>query len=153
MDSDGSIGTRGVAGYTSKSEQLARGVLELALSLGQKATLGKGDATLYGRRVSDRWRVCFSPTVKAVSLPRKADRLKEYLERCGESALSRLAQRYIRNVVPDETAATTGIAVDSPSRLVLAGRQRVPVQSSWKPPGPGPGQRWIAPTNARSRSL
>ena len=132
MDSDGTIGEQGRAEYTSKSERLARGVLELALSLGQKATLRRGDAKLYGRRISDKWRVFFGPTLNVVSLPRKADRLREFLEMRRATPLSRLAQRYIREVVPAGMAATSGISVDS-SLLVLAGRQMVPVRTTSMP--------------------
>ena len=81
MDSDGHIDQRGLAEYTSISVKLARGVLELALTLGQKAVLGQGVATLDGRVISDKWRVCFTPTVCAASLPRKTDRLTGFLAR------------------------------------------------------------------------
>ena len=69
MDSDGHIDARGLAEYTSISHSLALGVLELALTLGQKAVLGKGVATLDRRVISDKWRVCFTPTIYPASLP------------------------------------------------------------------------------------
>ena len=133
MDSDGHIDQRGVAEYTSISHRLALGVRELALTLGQKAALGRGVATLYGRPISDKWRVFFTPTIYAASLPRKADRLTEFLERREGIPLTRLMQRYIRAACYTGTWKTTEIAVDSPSRLFLAGRSMIPALSAGPP--------------------
>ena len=83
----------------------------------------KGVATLYGRPISDKWRVCFTPTIYAASLPRKTDRLTEFLDRREGIPLTRLMQRYIRAASYAGTRKTTGIAVDSPSHLFLAGRE------------------------------
>ena len=133
MDSDGHIDDRGLAEYTSISHRLALGVLELALTLGQKAVLGRGEATLYRRVISDKWRVLFTPTICAASLPRKTDRLSGFLERREGIPLTRLMQRYIRATYYAGTRKTTGIAVDSPSRLFLAGRSMIPALSSGPP--------------------
>ena len=129
MDSDGYIADRGVAEYTSISQPLARGVLELALTLGQKAVLGKGVATLYGRVISDKWRVLFTPTIYVASLPRKADRLTRFLGRRQRRPLTRLMQWYVRAAPYDGIRRTTEIAVDSPSRLFLAGQSMIPALS------------------------
>ena len=127
MDSDGTIGADGHAEYTSKSEQLARGVLELALSLGQKATLRKGDAKLYGRVVSNKWRVHFRPTRQVASLPRKAERLCNLLElKRGANSLRR-RHRYIRSVTPAGAAEVIALEFDSPYAVFLAGPQMQPV--------------------------
>ena len=133
MDSDGHIDQRGLAEYTSISHSLALGVLELALTLGQKAVLGQGVATLYGRAISDKWRVLFTPTIYAASLPRKADRLTGFLERREGIPLTRLMQRYICAAYYAGTRRTTEIAVDSPSRLFLAGRSMIPTLSAGPP--------------------
>ena len=134
MDSDGYIADRGVAEYTSISHQLARGVLELALTLGQKAVLRKGEATLNGRVISDKWRILFTPTICVASLPRKADRLTRFLERREGIPLTRLMQRYVRTVhYARPLMGTTEIAVDSPSNLFLAGRSMIPALSAGPP--------------------
>ena len=133
MDSDGHVDQRGLAEYTSISHRLALGVLELALTLGQKAVLGQGVATLDGRVISDKWRVLFTPTIYAASLPRKMDRLTGFLERRDGIPLTRLMQRYIRAASYVGTRRTTGIAVDSPSRLFLAGRSMIPALSGGPP--------------------
>ena len=134
MDSDGHIeGRAGFAEYMSISEKLARGVLELALTLGQKATISKGDATLNGRRISDKWRILFAPTIEAASLPRKVDRLAEFLKTREAITLPRVSQRYIRNVEAAAAQAATCIEVDSSSRMFLAGQYLIPVPSA-RPP-------------------
>ena len=135
MDSDGTIDRRnGVAEYTSISERLARGVLELLLTLGQKATMTRvvDGAKLYGRIICDDWSVNFSPTIMAVSLPRKVGKLAGPLERRTAPALSRLDQRYIRGVEPHGVGPTTCMAVNSHSGLFLAGRQMIPVSARRK---------------------
>ena len=128
MDSDGTVANNGHAEYTSISEALARGVLELALSLGQKATLRKGVAKLYGRIFPDKWRVHFNPTCQVAWLPRKAQRLTGYLEWRKTIPLTRLHQRYIRSVVAGGNRETTAIGVDSPSGMFLAGDHMIPVR-------------------------
>ena len=135
MDSDGTIDRRnGVAEYTSISERLARGVFELLLTLGQKATIKRvvDGAKLYGRIICDDWSVGFSPRVMVVSLPRKVETLAGYLERRTAPALTRLDQRYIRAVEPQGVGPTTCIAVDSHSGLLLAGQQMIPVSARRK---------------------
>ena len=131
MDSDGCVSrSTGKAEYTSISEHLSRGALELTLSLGQKATRKKGDAMLYGRRISDKYRVTFAPTICVFSLPRKEADLKDHLERRGHIKLPRVAQRYIRSVEPEGAVSTVCIVVDSPTRMFVAGEQMIPVRSS-----------------------
>ena len=136
IDSDGYVDPRnGCVEFTSTSEKLARGTLELVLSLGQKATMAQDEAKLNGECVSERWRVILAPTIEAASLSRKRERLHPLIEnRKNENRkntpLARTDQRYIREVRPAGTAATTCITVDSPSRLFLAGRQMVPTHNS-----------------------
>ena len=126
MDSDGHIDDRGQAEYTSISPQLAQGVMELAISLGQKAGVHKGLATLYGRVVSDKYRILFAPTIQVAGLPRKEGRLAPALQYRDQATLPRPAQRYINSVIPSGRWATTSIAVDSPYAMVLAGRTMIP---------------------------
>ena len=133
MDSDGHVDTRGQAEYTSILKRLAHGVLELALSLGQKATMHLGRATLYGKFVSDNWRIRFAPTINVAGLPRKSDRLTEALQQRQQASLPRPAQRYIRLVEFVGQCATTCVAVDSPSHMVLAGRAMIPTLAAGPP--------------------
>ena len=131
MDSDGCVDRRsGQAEFTSISEHLSKEALVLVLSLGQKATRNKGDAMLYGRRISDKYRVTFAPTICVFSLPRKAEVLMETLERRRRVKLPRVVQRYIRSVEPAGADSTVCIVVDSPTRMFVAGEQMTPVRSS-----------------------
>ena len=127
MDSDGTISSGGHAEYTSKSEQLAVGVLELALSLGQKATLRKGEAKLYGVVVSEKWRVHFRPTRQVASLPRKVERIRDLRNPIRGTNSLRLRHRYIRSVIADGDAEVIALQLDSPYAVFLAGPQMQPV--------------------------
>ena len=130
MDSDGYIDEiRGGAEFVSTSQTLAKGVRELLLTLGQKATLSKGKATLNGVFISYKWRVHFTPTIMVMSLPRKAQRLTKFLEARSARRLTRLNQRYIRAVKPMGVRPTICLAVDSHSGMFLAGEHMIPVQS------------------------
>ena len=125
MDSDGTIAPNGHAEYTSISKTLAAGVLELALW--QKATLRKDLAKLYGRVISDNWRVHFSATLMVATLPRKVDRLRPALARREPIPLTRLDQRYIRNVSPCGKGEVTAIRLAAGHRFFLAGAHMIPV--------------------------
>ena len=134
VDSDGYLNPVGGAiEFTSTREQLAKGALELALSLGQKATLNKGDASMNGRWISKKWRVCFAPSIMAASLPRKADLVKEFVDKMRRVVLPRRAQRYIRSVELAGEHPTTCILVDSHSRMLLVGEHMIPVRASGLP--------------------
>ena len=126
MDSDGHVDRRGQAEYTSISEKLALGVLELALTLGQKATIHPGKATLNGRIISDKFRVLFAPTIRVMWLYRKAVRLEPALRYREQAVLPRPRQRYIKSVTPAGCGGTVQVMVDSPCRLILAGRAMIP---------------------------
>ena len=126
MDSDGHVDHRGQAEYTSISEKLALGVLELALTLGQKATIHQGKATLNGQVVSDKFRILFAPTIRVMWLYRKAVRLEPALRYRERAVLPRPRQRYIKSITPAGCGRTVQIVVDSPCRLILAGRAMIP---------------------------
>ena len=138
MDSDGHIApAAGTAAFTSTSEALAQGTFELALSLGQKATLRKGNATLNGRRISDQWRVCYSPTIVAVSLPRKVAELHPHMNRRRRAGVARTDQRYIRSIEHVGEELTVCVAAESFNRMMLAGQHMVPVRTAGVPGDPG----------------
>ena len=134
MDSDGYFELeRRPAEFTSTSELLAKGTHELSLSLGQKATMREGDAVLDRRWISEKWRVCFTPSRVLASLPRKAARAARLLERRQHVILPRTVQRYIRSVVPVTEHPTTCLLVDSPCRMLLVGESMIPVRTSGLP--------------------
>ena len=130
MDSDGCVDHRGQAEFTSISEVLSRGVLELALTLAQKATRRKGDAKLYGRRISDKWRGTFAPTIYVFSLQRKAEVQKGPMERRGRVTTPQGGTA----VHPLRRAGTHGRnymhCCGFPTRMFLAGEHMIPVRSA-----------------------
>lgn len=73
IDADGHLCENGTYDYISISKQLAYDVVYLARSLGLAAYCARKDARLYGRFISDAWRVCISGDLSAVPclLPRK----------------------------------------------------------------------------------
>lgn len=75
VDTDGYVAPDGQVEFCSTSEELARHVLELVRSLGVKASLIQGDATLSGQFISRKYRVMFY-MADAARLPRKAARCR-----------------------------------------------------------------------------
>jgi len=127
MDTDGSIATSGQCEFTATSRALAEGVLELALSLGLKATLREGSATLNGVRISAKYRVgFFAPWDRPVfRLKRKADR-----QAATHSRRSLSADRRIVSCRPVQPVPVRCITVDSPDSMFLCGRGMVPTHNS-----------------------
>lgn len=79
MDTDGHIETNGVrAEFCTTSKTLAHSVRELLISLGYRTRLGTGVASIYGRPISDKYRIRFRPTPDApvVRVQRKSRRVK-----------------------------------------------------------------------------
>ena len=115
--------------FTSTSRKQAQGVLELAISLGRKATLSQEETMPEGQQVPEKWRVTL-PDTRA-------------------EGLARTNQRYIQAVEEAGVTSTTCITVDSPSGLFLAGKEMAPTHNTKiavdlmdemeAPPHPGPG--------------
>ena len=120
VDTDGYVSpVSGQVEYCSTSERLARGVAELVWSLGAKATLAEGRATLDGRDIGPKYRVMFM-LADAASLPRKAPYCRD--SRVGDT-------RYV-TAAPVESVPVRCIEVDSPSHLYLVGRSLLPTHNS-----------------------
>lgn len=76
IDTGGYVAPDGQVEFCSTNEELARHTLQLVRSLGVKASLIQGDATLDGRLVSRKYRVMFY-MAGAARLPRKAARCRD----------------------------------------------------------------------------
>ena len=126
IDSDGHVYADGAVEFTSKSIRLAEGVRELALSLGMKATVRESRERGVERRVSKHYRVRFTPTMPAATLPRKADVATEFIMRRPKDASLRIARRRISEVQEGGIRTTRCISVDSQWGMMLVGRQMVP---------------------------
>lgn len=123
MDTDGHATVSGACEYDGVNELLVRGVLELVLSLGIKATMTTGTARLNGRAISDKYRVKFTTTLPVFHLPRKVQRLPSTTRRTTQF-------RYLKSCDRVESVPTKCIAVDSPSRMYLAGRSFIPTHNT-----------------------
>lgn len=75
IDTDGHVAPDGQVEFCSVNEELARHTLQLVRSLGVKASLIQGDATLDGQFISRKYRVMFY-MAGAARLPRKAARCR-----------------------------------------------------------------------------
>lgn len=123
MDTDGTCMKDRTCEFTSMNERLAKGVLELALGLGLKATMNEGRATLRGRDCGLKYRVRFVSSEPIFTLPRK-------LSRQGVDIPPRIAGRIIVACDPVPSVPVKCIEVDAPSHLFLAGRECIPTHNS-----------------------
>ena len=129
MDTDGTIeAARGQVEFCSTLRPLAEAVRFLARSLGWRATLRIGRATLNGRDCGPKYRVQFTPKTSdpfcPFRLPRKAARIGGTDGGKGRATLS------IASIEPVEPRAVRCIQVESPDGLFLAGRDLIPTHNS-----------------------
>ncbi|WP_446210795.1 LAGLIDADG family homing endonuclease [Micromonospora sp. IBSANI012] len=125
LDTDGTINTtRGQVEFCSMNSHLATAVLQLARSLGWRATLRTGRATLAGRDCGEKLRVFFTPVRTDPFVPfrlaRKRDRVKELDGGKGRSTLSIAA---ITQVEPVPLCSIQVAALDG---MVVLGDHFVP---------------------------
>ena len=124
MDSDGSCRAADrVCEFTTIYQHLAAQVHELVCGLGFKATLIEDDATLYGRVISRKYRVCFTADRPIFALPRKLA-----AQRIGTRARSKA--RVIVACDLEPSVPVRCIEVDSPSHLFLVTRAFIPTHNS-----------------------
>jgi hypothetical protein len=125
MDSDGcACKDSGGVEFTSTSLRLAEGTLELINSLGWKARICEGRATIKGRDCGPKYRIKFKPSKYVFRLERKRALQKLATRRT-------TAFRYVVNCEKIAPEPMRCIAVDSPSRLYLAGRTMVPTHNTF----------------------
>jgi hypothetical protein len=126
LDSDGCCASDGSVEFTSTKFGLAESVRELLVSLGHKARVYSGRATLYGKDCGPKWRVYARPRENVFRLARKGARI-----RTGAKQANRTSHRYIIDVKPIDSVPVKCIEVDSPSHLYLAGEAMIPTHNSW----------------------
>jgi phage terminase large subunit-like protein len=125
MDTDGGWSGANVE-YTSTLRVLAEATAELARSLGQKAVVREGRATLNGRDCGPKWRVRWTPTVNCFRLQRKAA-----LFRVAGPQMFRRHHRMIVGAEPIVPRPMRCITVDSPNHMYLCGESMIPTHNSW----------------------
>lgn len=124
MDTDGTSDLRGHCEFTTTSEHLADDVHELLVGLGVKVHRGEGDARLYGRWISRKYRLTFQSEFPVFRLTRK-------LERQQSARQSQFAmQRSVVAITPVESVPVKCIQVDSPRHLYLAGQDMIPTHNT-----------------------
>ena len=127
LDTDGTVSPQGTVHFDNTNEQLARDVLELALSLGYRATMTSRPARLNGKACGSVYRVAFTCRESPFRLARKS---AAHRQRCGSVTPARVTQRYITHVRPVDSVPVRCITVDSASHLFLAGRQFIPTHNT-----------------------
>lgn len=118
IDTDGHVAPDGQVEFVSIRSELAGAVQELVRSLGVKAQLIEGRATLNGRDISAKYRVMFY-MAGAASMPRKAERCRD-AKKSGRYLTFESAGR----------ADTVCVQVEAESHLFLAGRSMTPTCNS-----------------------
>lgn len=124
MDTDGYADPRGQCEFTTTSKALSNGFLELVLSLGLKAAVSEGRAMLYGKDCGPKYRIKFMANFPAFRLERKLERQKI------DNFRPTVNRRYIISVDEVDSVPVKCVAVDSPSKLYLAGREMIPTHNT-----------------------
>lgn len=115
MDTDGTVTDGGSPEFTTTCERLARGVHELILTMGWKARIIEGRATLYGRDIGPQFDIKWMPNLIVFRLSRKAER-----QRLASRRATRF--RYVVDAEPVPGTPMRCLKVDSTRGLFLAGR-------------------------------
>jgi len=129
MDTDGSCSKSGLVEFCQCDEKLAHQVKELACSLGFKTTIRVEDAKLYGKTISKRYRVSFTPHKNDICpfrLSRKANRIRAVKNAFAD----RTKRRYVVDIKPVPSIPVQCLVVDSPDHSFLFGRNYVPTHNS-----------------------
>lgn len=160
LDSDGFCNKNGNSiEYCTIMSNLADDVFELAASLGLQPVMTKSDAKLYGRKVSDRYRIVFNPSCDfpLFHIPRKLER-----QMGRKTRDRRVGYRYITSVEPVPSVPVRCISVDSPSRTFLCGKSMIPTHNTrtgaetvkmWSLLEPGMHVAVVAPTFGDLRDI
>ncbi len=123
MDTDGTCDGDGNASFTNTRRCLADAVLEIATSLGIKATLIEGRAKLYGKDCGPKYIVAMTTMTRVFNLKRKAAKQPSVVR-------ATQSQRYIVSCRKVASVPVRCLGVDSPSHLFLAGRSMVPTHNT-----------------------
>ena len=131
MDSDGYVPMEGESSHVefcSMRKDHAETVKFLACSVGYKAVLSEGRATLNGVDHGTKYRVKWTANTKhnPFKLPRKMK-----LVRSGKTQQFRHTHRMITNFEVIENAPMRCLSVDSPNRLYLSGKTLIPTHNTF----------------------
>jgi len=125
LDTDGYCSKEtGVVEFSNTNKVLSEQVLELINSLGYKATLHVGDATLYGKFISKKYRITFTTSDKVFLLDRKNNNIKNL------SKNSSVNKRFIISIVKTKREPVQCLVVDNPTHLFLVTRNFIATHNS-----------------------
>lgn len=127
MDTDGYVDKAGHCEFTTIRKHLADEFYELAISLGSKATINTGIATLYGKNCGLKYRVNFTLDLPAFKLKRKLERQLKGNEKIQGV---RRNHRFISKIEKVKTVDTQCICVNSVNKLFLVSRSMIPTHNS-----------------------
>jgi len=128
VDTDGHVCARsGRIEITTVYDDLARGIHSLVCSLGQKATILTGDATLNGKFVSKKYRICFTP--RNGLLPATLSYKRDRVSHAKKSDVGRIFIEKVEKLA--ESVPVRCIQVDNASNMFLAGKSLVPTHNSF----------------------
>ena len=141
MDSTGACKRAPVVSFTTSNGPLADAVHELVVSLGMRARRHERPARWEGVPCGTHYRVSFTPAMPVFRLERKAKRAR--------LDVGRQLARHHRTIVGAEAIEPRlmrCIAVDSPHRMYLCGRQMVPTHNTRT------GAEWVRSLAESSRA-
>lgn len=124
MDTDGTVGKKGLCEFSVNLKVLAEGFLDLLLTLGIKAKMHEGASKLYGRVTGTRYRISFKTDIPVFRLDRKLERLPKTL------ATPRSLYRYITKVEKIKPTPMLCISVDGPDNTYLIGDAYIPTHNT-----------------------
>lgn len=124
MDSDGNSNNSGSVEFCNTNKRLVEDTLSLILSLGHKATITEGRATLNGKDCGPKYRIKWTPPELVFRLERKTSR-QNINNRRGTQEF-----RYITSVEKIQSVPVKCIRTSAPSGLFLATRAHIPTHNS-----------------------
>jgi hypothetical protein len=126
MDTDGTADKKdGHCSFTTTSEVLKDGMLELILGLGIKVVASEFRTKLYEKDCGPGWNLKFITEIPVFKLKRKLDLQKR------DGFRGTHKQRYIKEVVRVASVPVRCLTVDSPSKCFLVGRQFVVTHNTY----------------------
>lgn len=127
LDTDGTVSPNGTVHFDNTNKTLAYQTLEIARSLGYRATITSKIAKLNGEDKGTVYRVAWTTTNPVFKLTRKLEKLKE---RTLNFNVEKNNRRYIVNVEKVDSVPVRCITVDSESRLYLVSEAMIPTHNT-----------------------
>lgn len=122
MDTDGTICKRGHCTFDNTNIDLAKGVMDLAMSLGIKAHWHERIGKLYGVEKKTCYRVMFTTDIPVFKVKQKLERIRP--------VQSKSKNRYITEINKVPSVPVKCIKVENPTSLFLIGKGCIPTHNT-----------------------